>query len=320
VLIDEMLDVPLAQMRSAAIAARDRGRSGAWVIEAKHDPFVALASCAPSVPGMSLGIAVAVAFARNPMSIAVAANDMQLLTEGQFYLGLGTQVKPHIERRFSMQWGRPVGRMREMIAAVRAIWSSWETGERLSFEGEFYQHTLMTSAFSPGPNPNGRPRIVLGALGPAMTELAGEVADGLVVHRFMTERYLREVTLPAVHRGLERSGRTMDQFEVCFPAFVVSGDSEATLEASRDSIRTQIAFYASTPSYRPVLDLHGWADLGAELHAMSRERDPRSMKDAIDDLVLNEFAVVTTPDKAAADLEARYGGLVDRILMYPAGA
>jgi len=238
--------------------AQKHGLGGGWVVEAKHDPFLLLASAAERKTGLRLGTAVSVAFARTPMLLATAGNDLQLMTGGRFVLGLGTQVRPHIERRFSMPWGKPLARMREIISAVHAIWDSWEDGTRLNHVGAYYSHTLMTPAFSPGPNPHGRPPVYLGALGPAMTELAGECADGLLLPRFVSDGFIREVTLPRVRAGLARRQRALARpFEVVYPAWTVAASSDAGLRSRLAVTRSEIAFYASTPSFRPVLEFHG---------------------------------------------------------------
>jgi probable F420-dependent oxidoreductase len=318
---DLMLNATPDLIRGSVQHAVDQKMDGGWVIETKHDPFLLLNTAAHFDSGLRLGTAVAVGFARSPMLLALLGNDLQYTTGGKFVLGLGTQVKPHIERRYSMPWGKPVGRMRELLTAVHAIWDSWETGERLAHEGEYYTHTLMTPAFSPGPNPHGRPPIYLGALGPAMTELAGQLADGLVVHRFVTERFIREVTIPRVQAGLSQRARPLDRpFEIVYPPFVATGEGEAALEKSVAETRAQIAFYASTPAYRTVLDLHGWGDLGEKLHGLSREGRWSDMSGLFTDDVLDAFAVVEGTATLRQALETRFDGAVERIVLYPPDA
>ncbi|GAA3891994.1 LLM class F420-dependent oxidoreductase [Saccharothrix violaceirubra] len=281
------------------------GVDGFWVAETAHDPFVALSRVAGEVD-VELGTAIAVAFARNPMSTAVQANDLQLLCEGRFHLGLGSQVEAHITKRFGMPWSKPAARMREFVQALQAIWTCWETGERLTFRGEFYRHTLMTPFFNPGPNPYGRPKIWLAGVGELMTEVAGEVADGFLCHALTTERYLREVTLPALARGRERAGRPMD-IEISGPSLVVHD------EASAREARERIAFYGSTPAYRKVLDLHGWGTLHEDLHRLSRRQQWADMAALIDDEILSAFAVIGTPSEVRTELEDRYGDIVSRV-------
>lgn len=290
----------------AARAAERSGCDGFWVAETRHDPFVALSRVAGGVD-LELGTAIAVAFARNPMSTAVLANDLQLLSGGRFHLGLGSQVQPHVTKRFGMPWSRPAARMREFVLAVRAIWHSWATGDRLRFRGEFHTHTLMTPFFDPGPNPFGNPAVWLAGVGELMTEVAGEVADGFLCHNFTTERYLREVTLPALARGRAKAGRTLAGLEVLGPSLVAHDDRSAA------DVRRQIAFYGSTPAYRKVLDLHGWGDLHEELHRLSRRGRWDEMAELVTDEVLHAFAVVGAPAEAAAEYARRYGDVVTRV-------
>ncbi|HTZ25187.1 MAG TPA: TIGR03617 family F420-dependent LLM class oxidoreductase [Streptosporangiaceae bacterium] len=297
--------------REAAVRAEREGYAGAWTSEITHDPFVTLALAAVATETIELGTAIVVAFARNPMSLAMQANDVQLLSRGRLLLGLGSQIRPHITRRFSMPWSAPARRMREFILALRAIWSCWNDGTTLDFRGEFYQHTLMTPFFSPGPSPHGAPKVMLAGVGEAMTAVAGEVADGFLCHGFTTERYLREVTVPA----LARHGR-LDRLEVVGSPFVVTGRTDAELEAAGRGVREQIAFYGSTPAYRPVLELHGWGELGGRLHEMSRHGRWQEMGTIIDDDVLNAFAVVAEPGAIAAELLRRYGDVMTRMTLY----
>ncbi|MFJ6670168.1 TIGR03617 family F420-dependent LLM class oxidoreductase [Actinosynnema sp. NPDC091369] len=291
----------------AARAAEADGCDGFWVAETRHDPFLALGRVAGHVERVELGTAIAVAFARNPMSTAVQANDLQLLSGGRFNLGLGSQVEPHVTKRFGMPWSRPAARMREFVLALRAIWHAWETGERLRFRGEFYTHTLMTPFFDPGPNPHGPPKVWLAGVGELMTEVAGEVADGFLCHNFTTERYLREVTLPALARGRAKAGKPTAGLEVCGPSLV------ACDERGVADVKRQIAFYGSTPTYRKVLDLHGWGELHEELHRLSRRRAWDDMAAAITDEVLAAFAVVGTPAEVRAEVDRRYGDVITRI-------
>jgi len=305
---------------SAARAERD-GYDGWWVAETQVDPFVASAVAAQRTKQVGLATAIAVAFARNPMTVALQANDLHVLSGGRFTLGLGSQIKPHITNRYSMEWSRPAARMREFILAVRAIWECWATDGRLSFRGEFYRHTLMTPFFNPGPNPHGNPGIMLAAVGPLMTQVAGEVADGILCHGFSTERYVREVTLPALEKGARKAGRSLDGFEISAPSFVVAGDTEEEIAAGTQFVKQQIAFYGSTPAYRPVLELHGWGELQDTLHGMSTRGAWDGMASLIDDEMLHTFAVVGTPEEAVAELIHRYGDVATRItLPIPQGA
>jgi probable F420-dependent oxidoreductase len=295
------------------------GYDGLWSSESAHDPFLPLVLAAEHTGQMRLGTAIAVAFARSPMQLAYTAHDLQAYSGGRFILGLGSQVKPHIERRFSMPWSHPAPRMREFILALRAIWSAWNDGTKLSFRGDFYQHTLMTPFFSPLPAPGGAPAVFLAAVGEAMTAVAGEVADGLLVHAFSTERYLREVTLPALSAGLAASGRSRADVQVSMLAMIATGDSQEEMARAVAGTRQQIAFYGSTPAYRGVLDRHGWAGLGDELNSLSRsDRDDKweAMGALIDDDVLHAFAVVAEPGGVAAEIQRRFGGLIDRVSFY----
>jgi probable F420-dependent oxidoreductase len=300
--------------RAAALEAA--GYDGAFTAETDHDAFLPLVLAAQSTERLELGTSIAVAFARTPMVLAVTANDLQLASKGRFILGLGSQIKPHIERRFSMPWSHPAPRMREFVLAMRAIWSAWNDGTKLDFRGTFYTHTLMTPFFNPGPNPHGAPKVWLAAVGERMTEVAGEVADGMLLHGFTTERYVREVTLPALERGFARAGRTRAGFEVGGPLFVVTGSTDEEMAAARQATKQQIAFYGSTPAYRPVLELHGWGEVGDELNTMSKRGQWVEMGELITDDMLEAFAVVAEPDDVAPMLRARYGPLVDRLSFY----
>ena len=306
---------------ATAVDAQERGYDAVWFAETAHDPTVGLTLAATRTEGITLGTAITVAFARTPMTAAITANDLQEVSGGRYVLGLGTQIKPHVTRRFSMPWSRPADRMREYIQAVRAIWATWNDGEPLRFTGEFYTHTLMTPFFSPPPNPYGTPPIHLAAVGPRMTEVAGEVADGLLAHAFSTERYLHEVTLPALRRGFERAGRDGDGFEISGTSLIATGTTEEELAASVRDVRRQVAFYGSTPAYAPVLELHGWGELATELNRLSKQGDWDAMGEAVDDEVLHAIAVVAEPDDVGPALARRFGGIAQRIPLYaPTGA
>jgi probable F420-dependent oxidoreductase len=296
-----------------------RGYAGIWAAEVDHDPFLLLHAAGRATERVTVGTAIAVAFARSPMTVALTAHDLQRYTRGRFLLGLGSQVRAHVERRFSMPWSPPVERMREYVAALRAIWAAWQEGTRLRFEGEHYRHTLMTPMFAPPAHEWGAPPVHLAAVGPGMTRLAGEVADGLLAHGFTTARYLRERTLPALEEGLGRAGRRREQVSISLPGFVVTGRTEAEREAAAAAVRATIAFYGSTPAYRPVLELHGWEALGEELHTLSvsrREDKWTAMRDLVDDDVLAEFAVIGAPEELGRLVPERFGELVDRFSVY----
>lgn len=320
VLVDTMLrGTTLAELADEAREREQAGYDGLWTVETAHDPFVSLVPVAEHSERLAIGTGIAVAFARSPMSLAYTANDLQLHSGGRLLLGLGSQVKPHIERRFAMPWSHPAPRMREYICALRAIWSAWNTGERLDFRGDFYSHTLMTPFFAPEPNPWGPPKVYLAAVGEHMTRVAGEVCDGIIPHSFTTQRYLRERTLPLIDEGLAASGRRRADFAISFSAFVVTGRTDEEMAAAAVGVRRQIAFYASTPAYRPVLEMHGWAELGVELNRLSRGPDDDRwvrMGELVDDEVLAEFAVTAEPDALGPALVQRYGDIVDRFTFY----
>jgi probable F420-dependent oxidoreductase len=309
-------------LRTAGAQAREletAGYSGVWTAETAHDPFLPLVLAAEHTERVELGTSIAVAFARNPMTLANLGWDLQYASQGRFVLGLGSQIKPHITKRFSMPWSSPAARMRELVLAVRAIWATWLDGAPLAFRGEFYSHTLMTPFFTPDPAqlaPFGPPKIFLAGVGELMTEVAGEVCDGFICHGFTTERYLREVTLPALERGRAKVGRTMEGFEIVGPSFIVTGNDETELAAASSGTRQQIAFYGSTPAYRGVLDLHGWGDLQDELNSLSKQGRWAEMGDLVTDDVLDAFAVVGEPEAIAPELHRRFGDIVQRISFY----
>jgi probable F420-dependent oxidoreductase len=302
-------------VKTAQRAEKD-GFDGVWCAETGHDPFLPLLLAAEHTERVELGTGIAVAFARNPMSTAVLANDLHSYSKGRFMLGLGSQIKPHIEKRYSMPWSHPAPRMREFIAAMRAIWSAWHDGTKLAFRGDFYTHTLMTPFFNPGPNPYGSPKVFLAAVGERMTEVAGEVADGLLAHGFTTARYMREVTLPALERGLVRAGRTRDEYEISYPAMMITGTNDGEMQAAIQAVKAQLAFYASTPAYRPVLDLHGWGDLFAELNTLSKRGQWVEMAELIPDDMLDAFAVTGEPGEIPSKILERYGDMVTRVSFY----
>jgi probable F420-dependent oxidoreductase len=311
--IDAGIGADLASIARRTGAAEAAGLDCVWAAETVNDPFLSLAIAAEHSERVSIGTAVAIAFARNPMSLAYTANQLQEFSQGRMILGLGSQVRSHIERRFSAEWSRPAARMREFVLAMRAVWASWNDGARLDFNGDFYTHTLMTPVFAPRPNPFGAPRVFLAAVGPLMTEVAGEVADGVITHGVSSPRYLREVTLPALGRGLAKSGRTRADVEVTCPGFIAVVDTEEQLPKARAGMRRHLSYYASTPAYRPVLELHGWGDLQTELYASSKRGDWEAMADLVDDAVLDALTIIATPETVAKEIGTRYGGLADRI-------
>jgi len=297
-----------------ALALREAGATGMFTFEGPHDVFAPL-TLASTVGGLDLMTNVAIAFPRNPIQLAHQAYDHQLLSGGQFTLGLGTQIRTQIEKRYGSEFERPVGRMRELVGALRAIFTTWQTGERLDFRGEFYRHTLMTPTFTPGPNPFGPPPIYIGALGPQLTRATAEVADGLLVMPFGTTKFLREATMPAVRKGLAAAGRSATDFALV-PEIIVSAGED------HDATRRLLSFYGSTPAYRPVLDIHGWGDLQPELNAMSKQGRWNDMAGLITDEVLHTIAACGTPKQIAAHIRERVAvaeGMADTVCLYQPG-
>jgi probable F420-dependent oxidoreductase len=295
----------LAETGAAARALEAQGFDGLLSFEGPHDPFLPLAAAAEHTTRLRLTTAVAIAFARTPMLCAYLANDLQLLSRGRFVLGLGTQVRPHVEKRFGQPWSRPNARMREFVRAVRAIWRAWDTGERLEFRGEFYTHTLMTPFFSPGPNPHGCPPIALAGVGAPMIAVAGEVADGWIVHPLNSPSYVEAHGLPALARGLARAGRTRRDVEIACQTIVMIGSTDAELAVARTKAKAQIAFYGSTPAYRVVLDHHGWGHLQPELNRLSKQGGWAEMIALVTDDMLDAIGVAGRPADAGHRLRAR---------------
>ena len=296
---------------------RDAGASGVATFEGQHDVFAPL-TLAASVGGLDLMTNVAIAFPRNPIHLAHQAFDHQLLSDGRFILGLGTQVRAQIEKRFGAAFDNPVGRMTELIAALRAIFAAWESGGRLEFRGEYYRHTLMTPTFNPGPNPYGPPPIYIGALGPRLTRATAEHADGLLVMPFGSKRFLHHHTMPAVHAGLAAGGRRIEDFAIIPEIIVSAADTEADREVADAGTRRLLAFYGSTPAYRPVLAAHGWEDLQTELNAMSKQGRWQEMGALIDDEIMHTIAACGTPAEIAAHIRDRVGGVSDTVCLYQA--
>jgi probable F420-dependent oxidoreductase len=289
------------------------GYDTAFSFEAKHDPFLPLALASQSTSRLRLGTAVAIGFARNPMVLANVGYDLQSISGGRFVLGLGSQVRPHIQNRFSETWSRPAARMRELVLAVRAIWNCWETGDELRFEGEFYRHTLMTPAFNPGPNPHGPPPVCVGGFGPRMIEVAGEVADGLIVHPFNSRRSLEQLVLPALARGRARAQRADDAVELMWVTMVVTWNTDEQHAVAMQSVKDQLAFYGSTPAYARVLDAHGLGDLHRDLNRMSKRGEWAEMAALIPDEFVDEIAVVGPRSEIARKIGARIAGITDRV-------
>jgi len=301
----------LRQVPVAAQAAEAMGFDAVWTAETQHNPFLPHALIAEHTRRLRMGTAVAIAFARSPADLAYTAWDLAEASQGRFILGLGTQVKAHITRRFGMDWpDSVVGKFREQIQAIRAFWHTWQTGERLNFRGEYYKLTLMSPFFNPGPIEHPEIPIFIAGVNTGLARLAGEVADGFLVHPFHTVRYLREVLLPAIEKGAAKANRTRDDVQIMLTAFVITDEQE------RDFVRQQVAFYASTPSYRKVMALHGWEEVAERLSALAARGKWDEMPALINDEMLATFAVTASAAELAAALRERYAGLADRIALY----
>jgi probable F420-dependent oxidoreductase len=314
-----LIDAPLLTTDLTAVAAEARalealGYDGAFTFEGPHDPFLPLAFAAEHTTRLEVASAVAIAPPRSPMQLAHTAHDLNVLARGRFILGLGSQVKAHIEKRYGAVWSRPLARMREQVLALRAIWRCWNEGAPLDFRGELYRHTLMTPFFDPGASPFGPPRVFLGGVGTAMTAVAGEVADGLFVHPMNSPTFLDAVTFPALASGFAKSGRSRADFTIACQALVITGYDEAEYQHAETTTRMQLAFYASTPQYRVVLDAHGWGDAQPELNRLSKQGRWLEMAELIDDRMLAAFTVrCERPADVAAALRGRYAGVADRL-------
>jgi probable F420-dependent oxidoreductase len=308
--------MPLARPGDAGMvfAGLERaGYDGGFTFEASHDPFIPLALAAEHTSTLRLGTSVAIAFARTPMTLANVGYDLQALSEGRFILGLGSQIRPHIIKRYSMPWSRPAARMREMVLAIRAIWDAWDGKAPLAFEGEFYTHTLMTPAFNPGPHPFGQADIHLACVGPQMTIVAAEVGDGLIVHPFNTRRSLEQITMPNIEKGLRGADRARSDLEVIVVCMVATGRTQTEVDDAVATVRGQLAFYGSTPAYAPVLECHGWGDLHPQLNALSKQGKWDEMADLIPDEVVEAIAVVGLRDEIAGKVREKMAGIADGV-------
>lgn len=310
--IDTGLTDNLSQVPEHIKKLESAGYDSAMSFETSHDPFFPLLLAAQNSQRIELMTSIAVAFSRSPMTLANIGHDLNAYSKGRFVLGLGSQIRPHITKRFSMPWSKPAARMREFILAMRAIWDNWHSGTPLDFRGEFYTHSLMTPMFTPMDSEYGAPRVLLAAVGPLMTEVAGEVADGVICHAFTTEKYMREVTLPALEKGLAKSGRSRTDFQISYPCFVVTGATEEAFNGSKQGVCKQIAFYGSTPAYKPVLGMEGWGDLQPELNTLSKQGKWDEMGLLITDDILDKFAIVAEPDQVISKFKQRFSDLVDR--------
>ncbi len=303
----------------AVTSAKASGYDGFFTAETQYDPFFPLMVAGMTEEGLDLGTAVAIAFPRSPMVLAYTSWDLARLSKGRFLLGLGTQVRAHITRRFSTEWGQPAARLRDYILALRAIWAAWQTATPLRYDGEFYQFSLMTPFFDPGPISHPQVPVYIAGTGPHLSALAGEVCDGFHVHPFHTIPYLDQVVLPNMTRGAEAAGRSVDEVERVTTVFVMTGNDDSEVEQVMGMVRQQIAFYASTPSYHPVLEASGW-DIGERLHAMSRRGEWAEMADVVTDEVVLEVGVAAPIDRLGEAIRNKYGDRVQRVGFYTIGS
>ncbi|MCW2798469.1 TIGR03617 family F420-dependent LLM class oxidoreductase [Nocardioides sp.] len=313
--LDIRLDAEPQDVAARAKVLADTGVAGLFTFEGAHDVFLPLAIAAATT-NVQVMTNVAIALPRSPVHLAHAAYDLQLLSGGRFRLGLGSQVKAHIENRYGSSWQSPAAQMRESVLAVKAVLDSWQHGTPLDFRGEYTRHTLMPPTFSPRPNPFGVPPVLLGALGPVMTRTAAEVADGLLVMPFNSERHFAERTLPAIEKGLALRESDPSDFRVYPQSIIAMGRDDAELDRAVIGTRRLLAFYGSTPAYRPVLDVEGRAELQGELHILAAQQQFAGMGDLIDDELLLRLAVVGTPEECAEQLNKRFGNVTDRVCCY----
>jgi len=307
------VDIPffeLLEMPRVARAAEEIGFDGLWIGETQHDPFLPLALVAEHTSRIGLGTSIAVAFPRSPTVLAHIAWDLQRASRGRFILGLGTQVKAHIERRFGMTWEKPAPKLREMILAIRALWNAWQGDGTINFRGEFYKITLMTPVFNPGPIEHPDIPIYIAGVNEHLCRVAGELCQGFHVHPFHTTKYLREIVQPNIELGARKSNRTRADVQLCSAIFVATNDDE------REMVRARIAFYASTPSYRAVLDVHGWGAVGEKLGFLAARGKWDEMPALISDELLNEVAIIAPQEEVPARVHTKYAGLLDRVTFY----
>ncbi len=306
----------LPRMAETARAAEELGFDGIWSNETSHDPFLPLAIAAEHTARVQVGTAIAVAFARSPMVVAQTAWDLQSFSNGRMLLGLGSQVRAHIERRFSMPWDSPAPRLREYVLALKAIWRSFQTGEKLDFRGRYYSHTLLTPFFAPEPIGHPDIPVYISGVNTRMAEVAGEVCEGLHIHPLHTRKYLDEVLVPSVEKGARRAGRPPAEVELSASVFAITGESASAISGAREKVRAQIAFYASTPSYRAVLEVHGWEQVGERLSRLAAVGRWEEMAALVPDDVLRAFSVEAGPDELGPALRERYEGVVERVSLY----
>ena len=300
-----------AEAGEASKRLEDLGYDGAYTFEGPHEPFLPLAAAAVATKKLELLTSIAVAFSRNPMTLANLGYDLQLMSQGRFTLGLGSQIKPHIEKRYSMPWSSPAKRMQEMVNAIKAIWSSWHDGEELNFEGEFYRHTLMTPFFNPGKNPFGLPKIYVAGVGPLMTQAAAESADGFLVHPFHTSKFLENITIPSLEKGLKVADKK--EFDISVGVMIATGMNDEEISAARDACKAQIGFYGSTPAYKVVLEQHDWEGVQLELNQLTKKGQWQDIAGLISDEMLENIAITGTPTEVSSKIFERYGNIASRI-------
>ena len=317
---DFKIDGPFyATLDNAVANAQDMatvGYDGLYTLEGSHDPFYPLILASEHAPKMDISTSIAVSFPRNPLHLAYQALDLQTFSKGKFYLGLGSQIKPHIEKRFGCEFSPVAKRMREQILAIKAIFNCFQHGERLNFEGEFYRHTLMAPMFNPGPCEYGLPPILTGGFGPKMCEMAGEVADGLIVHPFNNMPYIEELALKNVKAGLQKAGRNDDDFMLSIAAMVITGSTEANFENAYQGVRSLLAFYGSTPAYLPAMKAIGYEDLQPKLNRLSKDNKMAEMEALIPDEFVEHFAIIGEPNTIAKQLVDKFGTLATRLSIY----
>jgi len=299
-----------------AQAAEAAGFDAIWSAETAHDPFFPLLLAAQKTDRIKLGTGIAVAFPRSPMIMAHIAWDLANYSNGRFILGLGTQIKAHNEKRFSVPYDKPGPKLRDMILALRAIWDCWQNGTKLRYEGEYLRHTLMTPFFNPGPIDHPEIPIYVAGVNPYICQMVGELCQGFMTHPFHSIKYLQEVVFPNIKKGTDKAGRSLDDIDVHSSAFVIIGDNEDEQRAAAVPVRTQIAFYASTPAYYPVLEAHGWGDVGPKLNAESKKGNWTGMAELITDEMLDVYAVRGTRESIAENVVKRYKGTLDRVMFY----
>tara|TARA_Y100000768_G_scaffold385611_1_gene372074 strand:+ start:357 stop:1370 length:1014 start_codon:yes stop_codon:yes gene_type:complete len=300
-----------AEASKASKALEDLGCDGAYTFEGPHEPFLPLAAAALATKKLELLTSIAVAFSRSPMTLANIGYDLQLMSKGRFTLGIGSQIKPHIEKRYSMPWSSPAKRMKEMVDAIKAIWGCWHEGKDLDFKGEFYNHTLMTPIFNPGKNPFGLPKIYVAGVGPLMTQVAAESGDGFIVHPFHTSKFLENITLPSLKKGLDLTEKK--DFDISIGIMIATGINDEEIAKSREACKAQIGFYGSTPAYKLVLEQHGWDSVQIQLNQLTKKGLWQDMASLVSDDMLEAIALTGTPSEVSKEIFNRYDKIASRI-------